>query len=129
VRRFRSHAPVAADKSLKNRGEIILALFNDQRSDPHSETNPSPHDICARRGKTPPCVELESESMSEQARYRPALGANRRVKTTPKHARVNTTVLPLRVRRAPSLSATIREPLDSATESDQLGLAAIRNLC
>ena len=67
--------------------------------------------------------------MTEQARYRPALGANWWVKTTPKHTRVNRIVPAFRLHRAPSLCATIREPIDSASESDQLGLAAIRDLC
>jgi len=67
--------------------------------------------------------------MTYKASYRAALGANWWVKPAPKDARVNRTVLPFRVHRAPPLSATIREPLDSASESDQLGLAAIRDLC
>jgi hypothetical protein len=68
-----------------------------------------------------------TNTMTYKARHRS--GANWWVKTAPKDARVNRTVLLFRAHRAPSLSATMHEPLNSASERDQLGLAAIRDLC
>ena len=71
----------------------------------------------------------ETNTMAHKATYWSALGANRWVTPAPKDARVIRTVLPLSVHRPLSSSTRMHGLLNSASEGDQLGLVAIRDLC
>jgi len=67
--------------------------------------------------------------MTYKATYWSALSANWWVNLAPKDARTTRTLLPFWMHRPLSSSARMHRPPNSASEEDQLGLAAIRDLC
>jgi hypothetical protein len=67
--------------------------------------------------------------MACKATYWSELSATWWVNLAPKDARVIRTLLPFWMHRPLSSSARMHGPLNSASEEDQLGFAAIRDLC